>query len=227
MNIDKKRVVLEQVYETYDNFSKGFDVACKKYCANCCTRNVTMTTLEGYMITKFLKLKGKTDLYENIRKAFDKKRFLPEITINTMADLCLQGKDTQVDESHARWGECPLLINGECSIYQVRPFGCRCFVSKTKCKEDGYAKVSPFVFTVNSLFLQYIEHIDHDGCFGNLTDILLFLQTEENGELFEQGIIECKNWKMIPNKPAKVFLIPPEHKDRIEPIFMALQNSVG
>lgn len=47
MNIDKKRVVLEQIYEIYDNFSKGFDVACKKYCANCCTRNVTMTTLEG------------------------------------------------------------------------------------------------------------------------------------------------------------------------------------
>ncbi len=70
MNIDKKRVILEQIYETYDNFSKEFDVACKKYCANCCTRNVTMTTLEGYMIVKYLKLKGKTDLYAKIQKAF-------------------------------------------------------------------------------------------------------------------------------------------------------------
>ena len=227
MNIDKKRVVLEQIYETYNNFSKGFDVACKKYCANCCTRNVTMTTLEGGMIAKFLKLRGITDLYANIRKAFYKKRFLPELTINTMADLCLQGKDTHVDESDTRWGECPLLVKGECSIYQVRPFGCRCFVSRTKCKENGYAEVNPFVITVNGLFLQYIEHIDQDGCFGNLTDILLLMQTKESHKLFEKGIIKSKNAWMIPNKPTKAFLVPPEHKDRIEPILKALQNSAG
>ncbi|MBT8352258.1 MAG: hypothetical protein KJO26_13635 [Deltaproteobacteria bacterium] len=225
MNLGKKQVVLERIYQTYDHFTKKLDVACKKYCANCCTRNVTMTTLEGYMVAKFLKSRGKTDLYANIKKAFDKKRFLPEITINTMADLYLQGKDTHVDESHARWGECPLLISGECSIYQVRPFGCRCFVSKIKCKEDGCAEVSPFVFTVNSLFLQYIEHVDQDGCFGNLTDILLFMQNEENRKLFENGIITCKNAWMIPNKPAKVLVIPPEHKSRIEPILKVLQNS--
>ena len=29
--------------------------------------------------------------------------------------------------------------------------------------ENGYAKVDPFVLTVNSLFLQYIEHVDKDG----------------------------------------------------------------
>ena len=53
MNLAKKLVVLEQIYEIYDNFAKGLDVACKKYCANCCTRNVTMTTLEGYKIAGF------------------------------------------------------------------------------------------------------------------------------------------------------------------------------
>jgi len=225
MNLEKKLVVLEQIYEIYDNFAKGLDVACKKHCANCCTRNVTMTTLEGHKIADFLELSGKTDLYAKIRKALYKKRFLPEITINMLADLCLQGKDIPDEESDVGWGECPLLINSECPIYQVRPFGCRCFVSGTNCMENGYAEVDPFVFSVNSLFLQYIEHVDKDGYFGNLTDVLLFMQTEDSRKLFEKGILKYEDTRMISNRPIKAFLIAPEHKARIEPILKALQKS--
>jgi len=225
MNLEKKMVVLEQIYEIYDNFTKGLDVACKKYCANCCTRNVTMTTLEGYKIADFLELRGKTDLYTKIQKALYKKRFLPEITINMLAERCLQGEDIPAEESDARWGACPLLINKECPIYMVRPFGCRCFVSESNCMENGYAEVDPFVLTVNSVFLQYIEHVDKDGCFGNLTDVLLFMQTEDSRKLFEKEILKCEDTWMISNRPIKAFLIAPEHKARMEPILKALQNS--
>jgi len=224
MNLEKKLVVLEQIYEIYNNFAKGLDVACEKYCANCCTRNVTMTTLEGYKIADFLELKEKTNLYSKIQKALYKKRFLPEITINMLADLCVEGKDIPDEESDTRWGECPLLLNKECQIYQVRPFGCRCFVSELNCMENGYAKVDPFVLTVNSLFLQYIEHVDYVGCFGNLTDIILLMQTEESRKLYEKGILKCEDTWMIPNRPIKALLVAPEHKVRIEPILKALQN---
>ena len=225
MNLEKKLVVLDRIYEIYDNFAKGLDVACKKYCDSCCTRNVTMTTLEGYKIADFLELRGKTDLYAKIQKALYKKRFLPEITINMLAELCLQGKDIPDEESNAGWGACPLLINKECPIYQVRPFGCRCFVSGTNCMENGYAEVDPFVLTVNNLFLQYIEHVDKDGCFGNFTDILLFMKNEESRKLFEKRILKCKDTWMIPNMPTKAFLVAPEHQSRIEPILKALKNS--
>ena len=224
MNLGKKLVVLDRIYEIYDNFAKGLDVACKKYCDSCCTRNVTMTTLEGYKIADFLELSGKTDLYSKIQKALYKKRFLPEITINMLAELCLQGKDIPDEESDAGWGACPLLINNECPIYQVRPFGCRCFVSVTNCMENGYAEVDPFVLTVNSLFLQYIEHVDKDGYFGNLTDVLFFMQNEESRKLFEKGILKCEDTWMIPNMPTKAFLVAPEHQSRIEPILKALKN---
>jgi len=227
MNLGKKLVVLERIYEIYDNFAKGLDIACEKYCANCCTRNVTMTTLEGYKIASFLELKDKTDLYPKIQKAFYKKRFLPKTTINMLADLCMQGKDIPDEESDARWGECPLLLNKECLIYQVRPFGCRCFVSAKNCMENGYADVDPFVLTVNSVFLQYIEHVDKDGYFGNLTDVLLLMQTEENRKLIEKGILECEDTWMIPNRQVKSFLVTPEHKARIEPILKVFQNSVA
>jgi Fe-S-cluster containining protein len=225
MNLEKKLLVLEGIYEIYDYFAKGLNIACKKYCANCCTRNVTMTTLEGYKIAYFLKLKGKTDLSAKIKDGLNKKRFLPKITINMLADYCLQGKDIPEEDSDERWGECPLVINKECPIYQVRPFGCRCFVSGTNCTENGYAQVDPFVFTVNSLFLQYIEHVDRGGYFGNLTDVLLFTQTEESRKLFEKGILKCEDIWMIPNRQINAYLVPPEHKARIKPILTALQNN--
>jgi Fe-S-cluster containining protein len=226
MNLGKKQVIIERIYQIYDQFINGFDVACKKYCASCCTRNVTMTTLEGHIIAKFLKLKGKTDLYANIQKSSYKKRFIPQITINGMADLSLQGKNIPHEQSDTRWGECPLLTNNQCPVYQVRPFGCRCFVSRIQCKTNSYAEIDPFVFTVNSLFLQFIENVDQDGCFGNLTDILLFMMTGESEKILEKGIIKCQNTRMIANRPAKVFLIPPEHQDRIETILMALRKSL-
>ena len=105
MNLEKKLVVLGKIYEIYDDFAKGLDVACKKYCDSCCTRNVTMTTLEGYKIADFLELKEKTNLYSKIQKALYKKLFLPEITINMLADLCVEGKDIPDEESDTRWGE--------------------------------------------------------------------------------------------------------------------------
>jgi len=225
MNLAKKMVVLERIYDIYDQFAKGLDVACKKYCANCCTRNVTMTTLEGYKIAEFIKLRGKTDLYRKIQQALGEKRFLPKITTNMLADLCLQGKDIPEEESNAQWGACPLLKNNACTIYQVRPFGCRCFVSKSNCRESGYAEVDPFVLTVNSLFLQYIEHADKDGCFGNLSDVLVFMQSKENRKFFEKGTLKCEDAYLILNRPAQAFLVAPEHKTRIEPILKDLQNS--
>ena len=208
MNFAKKLVALEQIYQIYDHFTKGLDLACKRYCADCCTRNVTMTTLEGYKIADFLKLKGRTDLYAKIETVLYKKRFLPEITINTLAELCRQGNDIPQEEIDVRWGKCPLLTNNECPIYPVRPFGCRCFVSGKNCMENGYAEVDPFVFSVNSLFLQYIEHVDQNGYFGNLTDVLLFMQTEDSRKLFEKGMLKCEDTRMISNRPIKAFFFP-------------------
>ena len=94
--------------------------------------------------------------------------------------------------------------------------------------ENGYAEVDPYVLAVNSLFLQYIEHVDKDGYFGNLTDVLIFTQNEESRKLFKKGILTCEDTRMISNRPIRAFSIAPEHKARIEPILKALQkNSDG
>ncbi|MBW1709950.1 MAG: hypothetical protein JRJ73_08730, partial [Deltaproteobacteria bacterium] len=50
MDLNLKIAVLDQICRIYDEFVAKLDIACEKYCADCCTRNVTMTTLEGYLM---------------------------------------------------------------------------------------------------------------------------------------------------------------------------------
>lgn len=222
--MDSKLSMLDKIYRIYDDFACDLDVACKRYCSDCCTRNVTMTTLEGYKIVEYMISNGKTDLFKNIQKDIHKKRFQPKLTTNALADLCVSGKDMPDEESDYKWGACPLLTENECPIYTVRPFGCRCFVSTVKCLEKGYADVDPFVITVNNLFLQYIEHIDSQGCSGNLSDVLLFLKSKETLESYKEGSLNFTDSGLSSNRLIPVLLIPPEHQLRIQPILQAIQK---
>jgi hypothetical protein len=61
MNLNAKLTILEQMIDIYDQFVGEFDLACEKYCAHCCTANVTLTTLEGYRIIDHLEKAGEID----------------------------------------------------------------------------------------------------------------------------------------------------------------------
>ncbi|MFH1580581.1 MAG: hypothetical protein ABIC39_00645 [Pseudomonadota bacterium] len=179
MNLDEKLDLLDRIYKVYDDFARNLDVACKRYCDSCCTRNVTLTTLEGYKIVECLISDGKADLFNSIRKDLHKKRFQPTITTNRLAELSIAGEDIPDERSRYFQEECPILTDRQCPVYKVRPFGCRCFVSKHSCGEKGYAEVDEFILTVNNIFLQYIEHIDLQGCSGNFTDVLLYFEPQK------------------------------------------------
>jgi len=224
MDLDTKLAILDRIYKIYEDFVSGLDVACKRYCALCCTCNVTMTTLEGYRIALFLESNGQSDLYAKVRKATSQKRFQPKVTTNRLAELCEQGKDVPDEDSGINRGACPLLTNNECPIYPVRPFGCRCFVSRIDCIERGYAEIDPFVLTVNDLLLQYIEHVDKDGHFGNLTDVLLFVQSQVSIKSCRKETLKTADTVLIKNQPIKAILLPPEHKVKVKPILQALQS---
>jgi len=225
MDINIRRAVLEQLYTIYGTFSQTLDVACQRYCSQCCTCNVTLTTLEAHRIIGHLLETGQSDLLEKLESKVPEKRFQPKITTNGIADYCTQGKPLPEEESDAAWGTCPFLEQNECPLYLARPFGCRCFVSKQLCGESGYADVDPFVITVNNVFLQYIEHIDAQGYSGNLSDVLRFMRDEKNRGQYEAGTLNPPaDDLLIPNRPLKVLMIPPEHRDRIAPISEAIQK---
>ncbi len=224
MNIDVRQAVLEKMYEIYEDFIGDHHFACKKHCAHCCTRNVTMTTLEGYHLLNSLEPFFRTNLLEKIKKASGARRFIPKVTINRLADLCAGNKELPEEENDESWGACPVLDNDICPLYAARPFACRCMVSRKTCASVGYADVPSWLISVNNVILQYIEHIDATGFSGNFTDVMLFLNAPENYDNYSKDRhIACPS-HLVSNQPVYILMVPPEDRPRIEPLLNAIRS---
>lgn len=224
MDITSKLKILDQIYSIYDNFVDSLDLACKKYCDHCCTSGVTLTTLEGYKIIDRLTSDTNTDVIQNIQSASQIKRLRPQITTNRLAQLCAQGVDPSEEADNLDLPACPLLSDHKCPIFELRPYGCRCLVSRHNCAEKGYAEIDDFVLSVNTVFLQTIEHIDADGCSGNLVDILQAMSVDKNRKAYCSSALHCSANKLIPNQPLEVLMIPPEHRTKMEPVLQELRE---
>ena len=219
-----KLAALDRIYTAYDRFCTTRDVACKKYCAHCCTSNVTLTTLEGYKIVDHLIAAGKLDIIDELRHAVATTRYRPQISTNRLAELYAAEAKVPEEEMAAEWKDCALLAKNVCSIYDLRPFGCRCFVSRKNCAETGFADIDEFTASVNTVFLQTIEHLDADGCSGNLIDVLQAMESEENRRAYAKDRLKCETNGLIVNWSLKVLMIPPEHRTKIEPILEELRQ---
>jgi Fe-S-cluster containining protein len=212
---DSRLKALDQLYALYDQFTGGRDIACRKFCADCCTCNVTLTSLEAARIMAGLDDGEKFNLLEKLGKTLANPRFTPKITLNRLADICMQGGDPPDEKIDPAWGACPLLMDKACTIYAVRPFGCRCMTSFQKCSKTGAADMDDFTLTVNHVFLQIIENLDKNGYFGNLSDMLAqTLAKKADGSLPP---------RLIRNSPLNALLIPPEHGEKIQPILSAFR----
>jgi Fe-S-cluster containining protein len=224
MNLNTKLTVVEQMFQIYDRFLDNFDLACKKYCAHCCTANVTMTTLEGYRIVSHLMKSKALNTIQTITENSHPERFIPRVSINRMADICSRGGDPPEEALNPEAGPCPVLTDDVCPMYAVRPFGCRCMVSAQNCGETGFADMDPFILTVNDVFLQHIEHIDAQGYTGNFADVMRFLDDEENRQKYAAGRIGPAPEGLVANQPVFVLMIPPEHRERIQPLLKELRS---
>jgi hypothetical protein len=79
-----------------------------------------------------------------------------------------------------------------------------------------------FVLSVNTIFLQIIEHLEENGCSGNLIDVLGVMASEKNRRAFENNALKCSTAELYANQPLKVLMIPPEHRTKMEPILKSL-----
>ena len=222
--LEKKLAALDRIFAVYDRFCATLDVACKKYCAHCCTANVTLTTLEGYKIVDHLIATGKLDVIDRLKHMAATTRYQPQISTNRLAELYAAEAKVPEEEMAAEWEECSLLTKNVCAIYDLRPFGCRCFVSRKNCAETGYADIDEFTASVNTMFLQTIEHLDADGCSGNLIDVLQVMVSEDNRRAYAKDRLKCEINGLIVNWSLKVLMIPPEHRIKMEPILQELRQ---
>jgi Fe-S-cluster containining protein len=224
MDIALKITLLDQFYRLFEDYAGTQTLACKRQCATCCTCNMTLTTLEGYKIISFMDARIKATLVQHLQGAVDQRRFRPQMTINQMARRCMTGQEIPEEDIDPAWGVCPLLYEKECPIYAARPFGCRCMMSKTSCAETGCADVDAFTLTVADLFHQFIEHLDQGGLTGNLIDVMLFLDDDKNALAYQSNKIGLHGEGLIPNIPIPVLMIPPEHRERVEPLLDAIRK---
>ena len=81
-----------------------------------------------------------------------------------------------------------------------------------------------FVLSVNTIFLQTIEHMDADGCSGNLLDVIAVMASRENRQACEENRLKCEGAGLIANQPLKVLMIPPQHRTRMDPILQSLRE---
>lgn len=210
--------VLKQLYARYDHFINTRDLACRVGCDLCCTRNVTMTSLEAGRIIRHLEKTGRLALLDKVESAGPLPRFLPLTTTNTLAHLCRNGQDPPEEAYDPAWRPCPLLVDSRCSIYAVRPFACRCMVSTSICQKGGQAEMDDYLLSINTVFMQFIEHADAAGHTGNLIDMLAVppSQRRERCRQAQNGF--------IPNRPIEMLLLPPEHQARARDIVRALRS---
>lgn len=209
----RSMAVLKRLYEYYDACTEGLERACRKGCSTCCTCNVTLTSLETAYIAGALAQALKDRVLDALRRCTPARRYHPALTINGFARACVDGIEPPEEENNSAWGRCPLLDNETCSIYEVRPFNCRSLVSKAPCCGTGEAVVSPLTLTLNTVFMQYIEHVDAAGTTGNLSDMLSDMLC---------GRLETGCMEPVRNQKAVMLMVPPEHRAELQPVVAAI-----
>jgi len=156
--------MLETLYKAYDSWTGQYQFACRQGCAACCTQSVTMTSLEGERIIEYLRENGQFDNLAPMLAA-SRPTTRPVQTTNQFAADCLAREEPFEEEGEWDFTPCIFLDRDLCSIYPVRPFGCRSFSSTVSCDAHGCAEVAPVLITVNTVVLQIIEHLNSRGGF--------------------------------------------------------------
>jgi Fe-S-cluster containining protein len=178
-----------------------------------------MTSLEGALIYDYLVSNKNLVLLDRINES-DHPSVVPRYTTNEFAQYCIEEKEVEENEL---WdlSPCLFLENNICTIYSVRPFGCRSFVSTKQCEKENAAAISPSTITVNSMTMQILEHLDQGNQWGNMVSLLKgiigwagFSENQPQGETDKQHLLISQA------NPG--FLVPPEDREVAEEFLHAL-----
>lgn len=225
--MDARLKTLDIIYSVHEARMADNNLACAKGCATCCTRNVTLTTLEGRRLHDWISREA-PHLMDRVRQEAEKPRQIPTYTINGLTDMCMAGEEVPEEPSDPGWGACPLLSEeGLCQAYEARPFACRSMVSQSRCETGGFAEMDEMTLTVNNVLMQYIEHTDDKGITGNLTDILLLFEDEASRTAHEVETLTSPNEAFVANRPAQVLMVPPPHRDAVGAMMQEIQAQKG
>lgn len=225
--MDVRLKTLDIIYQVHADQMASKTLACAKGCATCCTRNVTLTTLEGRRLFDWIAAEA-PHLLDLVKQNAHKPRQIPTYTVNGLSDMCIAGLDVPEEPSDPAWGVCPLLSEeGLCQVYEARPFACRSMVSQSRCEAGGFAEMDDLTLTVNNALMQYVEHTDDNGLTGNLTDILLLLENEAARNAHQAETLTAPSDRFVANRPAQMLMVPPHHRDAVAKLMQEIQTRKG
>jgi len=165
-----KKQILHTVYTLFADWSGLPEVACHAGCSTCCTRNVTITALEGEQILRWAQAEGLSSWLGKVLKMAGPGH-TPAQTTNEFARACLEGRES-VEEAEADLSPCHFLGGGICRIYPVRPLACRVFISTVRCRQGQVAVVPEAYFLAATALMQLAEHLGQREYWGNMFDVL-------------------------------------------------------
>ncbi|MCK5226550.1 MAG: YkgJ family cysteine cluster protein [Desulfobulbaceae bacterium] len=202
--------ILQAIYIHAENRYKAIDFVCAEGCASCCTQGVTITTLEAEIIHAYLQESGRVEDLESVIGVESSNG--PGMTTNRFAKLCLQGEGLPPEEHEWPQEACGFLRRNSCTIYPVRPFGCRSFFSKIRCDIHGTAEVPEIQITFNTVLMQVIEHLDQGRAWGFVADQLRCIHAPS----------EDARRPLVTAEPLPGFLIPPDEEKEVKKLLDAL-----
>ena len=147
-----------KAYKDLDNRISQLPKSCKKGCTYCCNQSINILMWEEPLIIDFvdsLSKQQKIIIKNNIKEYF---KVFNEITPEANRDNPLCAEDFSKVEKLFREKRipCPMLNNGLCMIYKVRPTVCRAHIvsgSPQECKNDPHLTADKKAYDLRNYIL--------------------------------------------------------------------------
>lgn len=195
---------------------------CRPGCSHCCTSLVILTSLEAAYLSERIPESVKERLVSCAQYA-------PALTMTTneQASLCFSKTDFSEECAQEDVHPCPLLEDGRCACYDVRPLMCRMMFSTVACARTGYAEIPSPLLSLNTACLQLVEDLDSDGWFGYLVHLVPHLESPQFLERYRTGRAPIEDTRLRRNLRNPGLLVPPEHQEQVKEWLDALNVHVS
>ncbi len=215
-----KQEILLKIYQKYDDWAPKDQLFCHKGCSACCTCNVMMTAVEGDQIYDYVREQKREEWLADCLSA---ERILQyhRQTTNGYARLCLeQSEEADTEEKAVFSGHCPFLEGEQCGIYPARPMACRTMCSIENCNESGMADLPEGLLVINTVSMQFVEHLGQKEYWGNMLDVLLAMtDIPQNEEVYkfirDDSTANRARARLLKAEPIAGFLLMPGEEESV------------
>jgi len=88
---------------------------------------------------------------------------------------------------------------------------------------DGWAEMDDYLLSINTVFMQFIEHADALGSSGNFIDLLLFMSSAHRRRAYKNEGCTDSRRAFVNNRPIEMIMLPPEYQSDALPVLDKLR----